>query len=145
MKKSLFVISLIGMAAYIAGSCSRTDASTATDGESAVTMQPRADTTIDPATRAVAAGLPTVLEFSATWCPPCRRQSPIFHAVEKKYKGAVTMISIDVDQYPDLAEKYDIEVIPTFIFLDSKGEKVGESGFMEETQLEDAVKALLKK
>ncbi|OPX65159.1 MAG: Thioredoxin [Methanoregula sp. PtaU1.Bin006] len=58
---------------------------------------------------------PILYDFFATWCGPCRMQTPIIEELAKKMGNAVEIKTVDVDQHMDLAEKYGIRVVPTLI------------------------------
>jgi len=58
---------------------------------------------------------PVLFDFYATWCGPCKMQTPIIEELAKKMGDAVEIRKIDVDQHMDLAEKYGIRVVPTLI------------------------------
>ncbi|HSA37456.1 MAG TPA: thioredoxin domain-containing protein [Methanoregula sp.] len=58
---------------------------------------------------------PILFDFFATWCGPCRMQTPIIEELAKKMGDSVEIRTIDVDQHMDLAEKYGIRVVPTLI------------------------------
>jgi len=58
---------------------------------------------------------PVLFDFFATWCGPCRMQTPILEELAKKMGDKVEIRKIDVDQHMDLAEKYGIRVVPTLI------------------------------
>ncbi|HOW14544.1 thioredoxin [Methanosarcina sp.] len=58
---------------------------------------------------------PMLLDFSATWCGPCRMQKPILEELEKKYGDKVEFKVIDVDENQELASKYGIHAVPTLI------------------------------
>ena len=85
-----------------------------------------------------------MLEFSATWCGPCRRQKPIYEEAIKKYGDKIDMRSIDVDENPELANRYHIEAIPAFIFINGKGQVAGKANFLEADQLDAALQNLLR-
>jgi len=58
---------------------------------------------------------PILYDFFATWCGPCRIQTPILEELGKRMGDAVEIKKVDVDQHMDLAEKYGIRVVPTLI------------------------------
>ena len=58
---------------------------------------------------------PVLFDFFATWCGPCRMQTPIIEELEKKMGDTVEFRKVDIDQHMDLAEKYGIRVVPTLI------------------------------
>jgi len=68
--------------------------------------------------------LPKLWDFWATWCPPCKELKPTIEALEKEYAGKIEIKSIDVDQDKDLAKKFEVQAIPTLVFLDAKGNEL---------------------
>ncbi len=58
---------------------------------------------------------PVLYDFFATWCGPCRMQTPIIEELAKKLGDSVEIQKVDVDEHMDLAEKYGIRVVPTLI------------------------------
>ena len=79
---------------------------------------------------------PLIVDFSATWCPPCRQLKPIFHELEEEYKGKIDFATIDVDQYPELSAAYNVQSIPCIIYVNSEGVELGRTiGFQEKDQL----------
>ncbi|XP_074425233.1 thioredoxin isoform X2 [Larus michahellis] len=67
-----------------------------------------------------------VVDFSATWCGPCKMIKPFFHSLCEKY-GDVVFIEIDVDDAQDVATHCDVKCMPTFQFYkNGKKESQGE-------------------
>ena len=56
-----------------------------------------------------------IIDFSATWCGPCRLQDPILEELKKKFEDKVELKKIDIDKNNDLAEKYLIRAVPTLV------------------------------
>ncbi|CAD5116809.1 DgyrCDS5655 [Dimorphilus gyrociliatus] len=87
-----------------------------------------------------AAGDSAVLvDFFATWCGPCKMIAPKLEAMSTKY-NTVVFVKVDVDQCPDVAEKYKISAMPTF-YMFKNGSKVGEVVGASEEKIETLVKA----
>lgn len=72
--------------------------------------------------------LPYLLEFSATWCSPCRALEPILEAVAGEMQGKLRVGKVDIDDAPAVAARYGVRGAPTVImFRDGKeaGRKLG--------------------
>jgi thioredoxin len=57
-----------------------------------------------------------VIDFSATWCGPCKRISPIYDKLSTEHTRWI-FTKVDVDLVPDAAEHYQVSGMPTFIFV----------------------------
>lgn len=57
-----------------------------------------------------------VVDFFATWCGPCKRIAPFFEQLVDEYVG-VTFLKVDVDESAELVDVYNIQSMPTFVFL----------------------------
>lgn len=58
-----------------------------------------------------------VIDFSATWCGPCRMLAPVMDTVSEELAGKVNFFNIDVDENPDLAQQFGISNIPAVVLL----------------------------
>lgn len=76
-----------------------------------------------------------VLKFSAEWCSPCRSLSPIFNDVASKYPEHKVCL-IDVDKYPEIAQKFGIKGIPTIMKIKEGSVTLQMSGALPATEIE---------
>jgi thioredoxin 1 len=60
---------------------------------------------------------PTLVDFYADWCGPCRMVSPILESLAKEYQGKVNFVKVDTDDNQDLAMKLGIMSIPTVMIF----------------------------
>jgi thioredoxin 1 len=66
---------------------------------------------------------PVLVDFSATWCGPCKRQAPILDKMARGSEGRFRIVKVDIDASPDLAERYDAQSVPTLVVF-AKGAEV---------------------
>lgn len=88
--------------------------------------------------------LPTVIDFSATWCGPCQRFAPIFEATAKEYKGKAIFMSVDVDNSPVTARQFEVSAIPQVSILMPDGTITSTVGFMDKAQFTDFISKAIK-
>ena len=73
-----------------------------------------------------------VLEFSATWCGPCQKVGPIVARLER---GGYPIRKVDIEKEPQLARKYNVRSIPTFVLVVDGREKNRIVGATSESQI----------
>lgn len=61
--------------------------------------------------------MPVLLDFWATWCGPCRMMSPVIDEIAESMNTSIKVGKINIDECPELAEKYNVMSIPTFVIL----------------------------
>ena len=72
-----------------------------------------------------------VVDFTATWCPPCQRIKPVFHALPNEFPE-ITFVQVDVDENADAAGKAGVQCMPTFKFYKDGAEVDKLEGASEE-------------
>ena len=83
--------------------------------------------------------VPVVIDFFAEWCGPCKMFGPIFESVAEDYEDKVKFVKVNIDQAPEIAEKYFVMSIPTLKFIDNGELKGSFVGAMSPDELEEWV------
>ena len=89
------------------------------------------------------AELPVLVDFWAEWCAPCHALAPTVAQIAREFKGRLLVIKVNVDEKPQISEKYRIQSIPTLIVF-SRGEPIArESGALPYPMLRQFVEGAL--
>jgi thioredoxin 1 len=86
---------------------------------------------------------PVLVDFTATWCPPCRVIAPVLDALASEYKGRMRFAKLNVDEHQRTAEEYGIRATPTLLVF-KEGRVVKQIvGAVPRAKLEEALRPLV--
>ena len=86
------------------------------------------------------AKLPTVVDFWAVWCGPCKMIAPVLEEISQEYDGQLQVAKLDVDHNNDSAFKYGVMSIPTLILFKDGQPAERIVGFMPKEKLLQRIK-----
>ncbi|GEN10180.1 thioredoxin [Myxococcus fulvus] len=82
---------------------------------------------------------PVLVDFTATWCPPCRAIAPTVAALATEYRGRMKVAKLDVDANQETAQRYNIRSVPALLLF-KDGQVVQQLlGAMPRAKLEQAL------
>ncbi len=91
-----------------------------------------------------ASGKPTLVDFWATWCGPCKRIAPMIDELSNEYEGRVNIAKCDIEEAEDLAVEFRVTSIPTLLLLDKTGNEVNRLvGGQSKAKLQEELNKLL--
>ncbi len=68
-------------------------------------------------TEVVQADRPVLVDFSATWCGPCKKLEPLVHEIAAEYDGRLKVVKVDIDKAPGIAAKFAVMSVPTLVLF----------------------------
>ena len=80
-----------------------------------------------------------VVDFHAEWCGPCKQLGPILEEVVNESAGKVTLLKVDIDQNPELSERFKVDPIPHMFFYKDGKQTAQKTGIIDKA----AVKAFI--
>jgi thioredoxin 1 len=83
---------------------------------------------------------PVLVDFFATWCGPCNMMQPVLQEVAKQVNDSATILKVDVDKNPTLAQYYQIQGVPTLILFKQGKILWRQSGVVPAHQLLSVIK-----
>jgi thioredoxin 1 len=86
-------------------------------------------------TEVLQAQLPTLVDYWAEWCGPCRMIAPILDEVAKEYAGRINVAKVNVDENQQTPQKYGVRGIPTLMLFKNGNVEATKVGALSKSQL----------
>jgi thioredoxin 1 len=87
--------------------------------------------------------IPVLVDFSATWCGPCKKLDPIVAELATEYAGKLKVAHVDVDQARQTAMKFGVMSVPTVLYIKGGDVKDTQIGLVPKNKMVEKIDALL--
>ena len=87
--------------------------------------------------------VPVLIDFYADWCGPCKMMGPVVEKLAEEYEGKAKIGKVNVDEQPELAQKYGVMSIPYFAFIKDGKLVSDEMGAVSKDKLAAKIDAMI--
>ena len=91
----------------------------------------------------LAAAIPVVVDFTASWCPPCHAIAPFLDEIADELAGRAKIAKLDVDENPDVTVRYGVRSMPTLIVFKNGAPTAMQIGAVPKNRLSDWIKGAI--
>jgi thioredoxin len=88
--------------------------------------------------------LPSIIDFYADWCGPCKMVSPILDDLSAEYAGKLHIYKVNTDKEQELSAAFGIQSIPSILFIPKEGQPQMAQGALPKPTLKKAIREVLK-
>lgn len=85
-----------------------------------------------------------IVMFYANWCSKCAIMKPVYESLEKKYRSQIKFCSLDIERFPVLAQTYETEIVPMFVFFKSGQIEAAFAGILDETVFNNRLQKIFR-
>lgn len=86
---------------------------------------------------------PAIVDFTAKWCGPCQRISPILDELSKEYEGEIVIYKVDIDKCQQLAQAFGVSSIPAILYIPLDGEPSMTVGSRDKARFKNEIDTIL--
>lgn len=83
--------------------------------------------------------MPMLVDFTATWCGPCKMMAPVLEGVKKEIGDKARIVKVDIDRNAAFADSMDVQGVPTFVIFKKGKEEWRHVGMITGEQLKQVL------